>query len=881
MNDVAFDLHNAWEHELRDAKGLWLSSGHLVSFKFTDPEGKVKVAHGHFESQGKPGFAKIKVKNGEGIKDGVYEVDHRYVEAMKAELPPSTQDSLSTKTAKLPQLAITRKEVKQGDIVQTADASKLFGQVTKVTHNKENKKTNLHVKFSDGKEYEIEDEDTKPLKVWRGEPVEANPKPKADSQWLADAKTNYDTNRKVINGDSNQPTKFKPGENLTTEFDGTFSKFTPDDPKQPNGKGKVEKTETSGHKLINFNGRVTTVADINGVKVPFYLSSGAGGKKDVEAGKWYPFFGMAESDDWYNKGSAHYINNYYGSPELKAQAEWMDKNIGDVRNDKSIPVVGASQQEAFRQKINQDMHPVNNLKDGEDGAENVDYLMKANVADVVKKIRQPAEENKELKDSMTGAEVQAKKMETVKSNLEKEGRFPIPRQTTSDHWGVDSDITKGAKQDYKKVYNKLVSDDPKWKKEYPTYDSFFEGAVKGWAVDQQTQSPNDLKDIPQEMKDINKAYATEVLGLKPDGKITFYRNAVNGHTNMEDSARGYVTTHANFAHDYNAHKGNQGSNGRYEIDAKPDEVYGMLGYSKLEDEYGVTVGHGVTKQPGRIRRVGDLKSPALTAPWLKKYDDNSNRSGGGTPFRHHALAGLYDFHPVDEEMSDIDKMFEKWHLTSADIKNKFDEKYGKGAYDDYKASGQTVGNSDLKKFFMPLGNGKVGFDPTRFDKYDDRSLAISGYGDHSKPESFKNDKYDNVLKIMSTLQDLTGQKIMTPKGEETKEPAKQTGIFNEYNPAQRMSEETSNAAENTRLSELGFDPEKEITVFRGVPTGVKGINPGDWVTANKMLAKDYAGNGDVISMKVKHKHLLTDPSAGEGGYTEEMVYRPVEDKKPK
>jgi len=127
----------------------------------------------------------------------------------------------------------------------------------------------------------------------------------------------------------------------------------------------------------------------------------------------------------------------------------------------------------------------------------------------------------------------------------------------------------------------------------------------------------------------------------------------------------------------------------------------------------------------------------------------------------------------------------------------------------------------------------------------------------------------------------TGQKIMTPKGEETKEPAKQTGIFNEYNPAQRMSEETSNAAENTRLSELGFDPEKEITVFRGVPTGVKGINPGDWVTANKMLAKDYAGNGDVISMKVKHKHLLTDPSAGEGGYTEEMVYRPVEDKKPK
>jgi hypothetical protein len=59
-----------------------------------------------------------------------------------------------------------------------------------------------------------------------------------------------------------------------------------------------------------------------------------------------------------------------------------------------------------------------------------------------------------------------------------------------------------------------------------------------------------------------------------------------------------------------------------------------------------------------------------------------------------------------------------------------------------------------------------------------------------------------------------------------------------------------------------------------VPTGISDINPGDWVTANKQLAKDYAGTGDIISMKVKAKDLLTDPSSGEGGYTEEMLYRP-------
>jgi hypothetical protein len=99
-----------------------------------------------------------------------------------------------------------------------------------------------------------------------------------------------------------------------------------------------------------------------------------------------------------------------------------------------------------------------------------------------------------------------------------------------------------------------------------------------------------------------------------------------------------------------------------------------------------------------------------------------------------------------------------------------------------------------------------------------------------------------------------------------------TGLFNEYD-SERADEIT---AESTPLTDLGFDPEEEITIYRGVPDGVDSINAGDWVTTLPQLAKDYAGGGGkVISSKVKAKELLADPSSGEGAYTEEMVYRPA------
>lgn len=93
------------------------------------------------------------------------------------------------------------------------------------------------------------------------------------------------------------------------------------------------------NSVIDFSGRKIVVRDVNGVDVPFYLSTGMAGKTNVEPGKWYPFFGFGPSDKWINKGSEEDIANFYGSDELRRAAEELDASIGDIRQDDTIPKV--------------------------------------------------------------------------------------------------------------------------------------------------------------------------------------------------------------------------------------------------------------------------------------------------------------------------------------------------------------------------------------------------------------------------------------------------------------------------------------------------------------------------------------------------------------
>jgi hypothetical protein len=484
------------------------------------------------------------------------------------------------------------------------------------------------------------------------------------------------------------------------------------------------------------------------------------------------------------------------------------------------------------------------------------------------------------KDSMSGAEVQKKKLKSITTMLKRKGRFAIPRQSMNDTFGKTSDVSVAAKADYKQVYDAS----PELQEKYKSPEELWDRVYK-LSVDTDWSSPNELSEIPEEMRLINRQYAKHFLGLKEDGLITVYRNAVGGKKSQIDAAAGYVTTDMSFAYDYNSKSQNVGANGRYEIDVKPDEIFGMLGYSKPEDEFAFVIGKGVTSQEGRVRRVGDLAPLPMPAPWLNEYEKEISYATGATPYRHHALGGQFNFHEVENFGNDLKEFFAKYNLTADDIKSTFDRLNGTGAYEEYRASGNTISFETIKKMFVDLPNGNVGLDITKIPGGRPGVLTMARYGDGG-PDTFKNDRTDNTLKMLAVFQELTGKPFFThrsrdyvPTGETSLPEEKKTGIFQEYDPEQRTEADRSNAAENTPLSDLGFDPEQEIEVYRGVPEDADSINPGDWVTTIPQLAKDYAGTGKVISMKVKAKDLLADPSSGQEAYTEEMVYRPAGDLK--
>lgn len=90
------------------------------------------------------------------------------------------------------------------------------------------------------------------------------------------------------------------------------------------------------HELFTIANRAMVVVDINGVKQPFYVSTGTGGKKSVAKGKWYPFFGFGPDDGWLNKGTEAEINAHYGSPYLHYVANWLNSKYPDPDVDKLI-----------------------------------------------------------------------------------------------------------------------------------------------------------------------------------------------------------------------------------------------------------------------------------------------------------------------------------------------------------------------------------------------------------------------------------------------------------------------------------------------------------------------------------------------------------------
>ena len=147
--------------------------------------------------------------------------------------------------------------------------------------------------------------------------------------------------------------------------------------KQPKKKGKFDESKLAnipgiqmfkvkgpdGNEIetpiIEVSGRPLVLVNINGVRIPFYISTGSGGKANVPTGQWYPIFGMGE-DGWFNKGTEEEINDFYGVPELKEMADLLNETVGDIRNKEiaaSFESLRNGKNEDIRAQINADLTP--------------------------------------------------------------------------------------------------------------------------------------------------------------------------------------------------------------------------------------------------------------------------------------------------------------------------------------------------------------------------------------------------------------------------------------------------------------------------------------------------------------------------------------------
>ena len=110
--------------------------------------------------------------------------------------------------------------------------------------------------------------------------------------------------------------------------------------------------------IHDYSGRYTVLVDMGGISVPYYVSTGLGGKAGVAVDKWYPFFGIG-SDGWINKGSEATINDFYGSNKLKRVAQVLDNTLGLPSRAKNVTgwPVNRGDENYFISAVNRGLDP--------------------------------------------------------------------------------------------------------------------------------------------------------------------------------------------------------------------------------------------------------------------------------------------------------------------------------------------------------------------------------------------------------------------------------------------------------------------------------------------------------------------------------------------
>lgn len=113
--------------------------------------------------------------------------------------------------------------------------------------------------------------------------------------------------------------------------------------------------------IVDLDQRAIVLVNLNGHAVPFYCSTGQGGKASVAPGKWYPFWGIG-SDGWFNKGTEDMINKFYYSARLEKTAELLNHHLGNLVGNRDVPMAGAS----AIAMINSSQHPLSKAAASQD-----------------------------------------------------------------------------------------------------------------------------------------------------------------------------------------------------------------------------------------------------------------------------------------------------------------------------------------------------------------------------------------------------------------------------------------------------------------------------------------------------------------------------------
>lgn len=163
---------------------------------------------------------------------------------------------------------------------------------------------------------------------------------------------------------------------------------------------------------------------------------------------------------------------------------------------------------------------------------------------------------------------------------------------------------------------------------------------------------------------------------------------------------------------------------------------------------------------------------------------------------------------------------------------------------------------------------KTGKQTTRWVNKDKDLQNVDEQKDINNDELIEFAKNSSLQDLERTIKESGDENLRKVAHEEIKRRESEESIQNlpdqktihtEYKPEERTQ---GTKQTNKRLDSFeNIDGDKEITVYRGIEDGAgDGINNGDYVTPSKQLAKDYAGTGKVVSLKVKMKDLLADDS---------------------